>query len=144
MAKAETSLAAQPPHKKRPTTSAFARFINGKGFAYLSIAPTLILMAILVFYPLVVGIMYSFTNANGFNVERHIGVNIIPASYKFIGLQNYINIITSKVYSVSFMSLLWQTLLWVAGSVIFHFFFGMILALLLNRKIRFRGTPAAP
>ncbi|GCE14607.1 carbohydrate ABC transporter permease [Tengunoibacter tsumagoiensis] len=111
-----------------------------KVFPYLCLAPTVILMAVLIVYPLLNAMEYSFTNANDGNIERHIGVITIPATYKFVGLQNFINILAGKAYSISFGTLLLQTVLWVVVSVVFHFIIGLGLALLLNRHIRFRGV----
>ncbi len=130
-----------PPKKPAlPWNARIGRFINGKAFAYICIAPVVIAMAVLIFYPMVQGILYSFTNANDSNIGGHIGPNVIPATYKSVGLQNYIDILTNKASgSVQFAGLLLQTFIWVAGCVVFHVLFGVGLAMLLNRNIRFRG-----
>src|SRR5215472_16606715 len=97
------------------TRSQFARFINGKGFAYLCITPVVVATAVLIFYPLIVGIGYSFTNANDANLGGHIGPNVIPPTYHNVGLQNYIHILTNAASSFPFTSLLIQAFIWVIG-----------------------------
>ncbi len=132
--------AAHPQIAAPPLMTRIGRFLNGKAFAYLCIAPVILVMAAIIFYPMIQGIFYSFTNANDANIGAHIGPNVIPPSYKTVGLQNYINILSNKASgSVIFSGLLAQTVIWVLGCVIFHAVFGVALALLLNRRIRFRG-----
>src|ERR1700737_2251528 len=63
--------------------------------AYLWLAPLIICLAIIVVYPLVNGFILSFTNADQTNIAVQIGSMSYPATYKFIGLQNYVGIITS-------------------------------------------------
>ncbi len=104
--------------------------------AYMFIAPAMLVMAALVFYPLVNGIYLSFTNANQFNTTRRIGANVTPSSYTFIGLENYSDILTTPTYK--FWSVFGQTVVWTTLNVAPHILIGLGLALLLNRKIRGR------
>lgn len=113
------------------------KYLRSKWFAYACLLPVLIAMAALVYYPLVYGIYLSFTNSSSANAG--IPILGIPPSYKFVGLQNYLNIIRNGDPSVDTHALLNQTVIWIVLNAVFHFSISLGLALLLNRKIRFRG-----
>lgn len=109
--------------------------------AYLWLFPLLLAMAVIVFYPLIYGIVLSFTNANQGNVALHLGAVTLPATYQFIGFKNYTNIISSWFVAGSDeQHVLLQTAIWIVANAIFHFLIGLGLALILNRKMRFRGV----
>jgi arabinogalactan oligomer / maltooligosaccharide transport system permease protein len=100
--------------------------------AYAFLAPVLLVMAIIVLYPLALSIYSSFTDlsrANAATVFRE-------GSEQFIGLDNYVRVLTSEDFRGRFV---W-TVVWTTVNVAFHFSFGMALALLLNQK--FRGRTA--
>ncbi|UFJ39397.1 sugar ABC transporter permease [Brevibacillus humidisoli] len=104
--------------------------------AYLFLAPVIVVMALLVFYPLLQGVIYSFTNMTQYNM----GSKFAPASWEFIGLKHYIDLFSSMLQPESvFRDVIIQTLIWTFVNVFFHFTIGLILALLLNRNIRGRG-----
>lgn len=110
------------------------------GRAYLWLFPLLLSMAVIVFYPLIYGLVLSFTNANQSNVALHLGSVTLPATYQFIGLKNYIDIIQSWFVAGSDeQHVLLQTVIWLVANAVFHFVIGLGLALILNRKMRFRG-----
>lgn len=101
------------------------------------LAPVLIVMGALVFYPLLQGISYSFTNMNQYNM----GSQFAPPSYEFVGLKNYVELFASFTAEDSvFRAVVVQTLIWTFVNVFFHFTIGLGLALLLNRKVRGRGV----
>ena len=100
--------------------------------AYLLILPTALVMAGIVFYPLIRGVLISFTNMNQYNM----GSKFIPPSYRFVWLQNYVKVLTSS----QFWDILGQTLIWTITNVFFHFTIGLSLALLLNRRFRGRAV----
>jgi arabinogalactan oligomer / maltooligosaccharide transport system permease protein len=100
-------------------------------FAYAMLAPVAIVMGLLVFYPLVRGIMLSFTDADRFS----IGNKFVPATYHYIGLRNYKDILTSS----DFRRVAEFSVIWTFVNVFFHFTIGLGLALMLNREVRFRG-----
>jgi arabinogalactan oligomer/maltooligosaccharide transport system permease protein len=104
--------------------------------AYMFIAPAMLVMATLVFYPLLNGIYLSFTNANQFNTTRRIGANVVPSSYTFIGLENYQEILNVPTYE--FWRVFGQTVVWTGLNIVPHILIGLGLALLLNRKIKGR------
>ncbi|MDD2375784.1 MAG: multiple sugar transport system permease protein [Clostridiales bacterium] len=92
---------------------------------YLLIAPALLIVLTVVFYPIINTISMSFQNYNLLQPKR-IG---------FIGLDNYIEVLTNEKFWVS----LWKTIVWVVAGVGLQFVFGFILAGLLNNKFPLRG-----
>jgi arabinogalactan oligomer/maltooligosaccharide transport system permease protein len=105
--------------------------------AYLFVAPSVIVMLVLVFFPLANGIYLSFTNANQYNTTRRIGDKVTEASYEFIDIQNYETILTEDRYE--FWKIFRQTVVWTSLNIVPHILIGLGLALLLNRPIRGRG-----
>ncbi|MFH8572314.1 carbohydrate ABC transporter permease [Streptomyces sp. NPDC017993] len=98
------------------------------------IAPVVLVIGVIIGYPLVRGAYLSLTDANEANVERTIGVNHIPATYEFVGLDNYKAILSDSV----FWDRLGWTVLWTVGCVSLTFLLGLALANMLNRKLRGR------
>lgn len=86
--------------------------------------PGVILYTFFFILPICMGIYYSFTDWNG------IGKN-----YTFIGLKNFYNILHSKLYITTLGFTLKYTILLVIGTIAL----GMILALLLNAKLKGRS-----
>jgi arabinogalactan oligomer/maltooligosaccharide transport system permease protein len=106
------------------------RNIRRNRLAYLLILPTALVMAGIVFYPLIRGVLISFTDMNQYNM----GSRFIPPSYRFVWLHNYIRVLSSA----QFWDILGQTVIWTLTNVFFHFTIGLALALLLNRRLRGR------
>ncbi|MFI9718612.1 carbohydrate ABC transporter permease [Streptomyces sp. NPDC052396] len=106
-------------------------------YAWAMVLPVVLVLAVLVGYPLGRGIYLSFTDANEANVGRTIGVNHIPSTYKFVGLDNYWRVLSGQ--EGHFYGRLGWTVLWTASCVLLHYALGLGLALLLNRKVRFRA-----
>ncbi len=105
--------------------------------AYLFLVPAVAVLAILVAYPMVQGIAYSFTNIDLYNMGSHTA----PPSYTFVGLQNYRRIFDPTIPDGKrFWDVLKQTIIWTVGNVSFHFLFGLGLAVLLNRRLPGRGV----
>ena len=96
------------------------------------LAPVMIVMGLLVFYPLVRGIMLSFTDADRFS----IGNKYVPSSYHYIGFRNYKDILSSS----DFRRVAEFSVIWTFVNVFFHFTIGLVLAVTLNRQMRFRGV----
>lgn len=90
------------------------------------IMPALILMLLLLIYPLIQGISYSFTS---YRFNR-------PNATAFIGFSNYVDIITSDH---KFYSTLGFTFLNALGAVLISYAAGFAIALLLNKKLHGRG-----
>ncbi|MFI2263819.1 carbohydrate ABC transporter permease [Streptomyces tubercidicus] len=98
------------------------------------VAPVVLVIGVIIGYPLVRGVFLSLTDANEANVERNIGVNHLPATYKFTGLDNYKAVLADGV----FWDRLGWTVLWTVGCVSLTFLTGLALANMLNRTLRGR------
>ncbi|MGX1762159.1 carbohydrate ABC transporter permease [Streptomyces lydicus] len=98
------------------------------------VAPVVLVIGVIIGYPLVRGVFLSLTDANEANVERNIGVNHLPATYKFTGLDNYKAVLADGV----FWDRLGWTVLWTVGCVSLTFLIGLALANMLNRTLRGR------
>ncbi|GGY53689.1 carbohydrate ABC transporter permease [Streptomyces omiyaensis] len=105
-------------------------------YAWAMIAPVVIVIGVIIGYPLVRGIYLSFTDANERNVARSIGVNEIPATYEFVGLENYTDALTGS----QFLGTLGWTVVWTVSCVALTFVLGLALANILNRKIAGRSV----
>jgi multiple sugar transport system permease protein len=92
-----------------------------EGFApYLYQAPTAVLMAVLLLFPIITVVRYSLFD------------NVITNKHPvFVGLANYFNILTNEVFWTS----LFNTLFFTVFSVVFHLIIGLGFALLLNSKV---------
>lgn len=89
-------------------------------WGYLMIAPTIIGLLVLNVYPFIQTIYLSFTNAKAFGM------------YKFVGLSNYIKMFTSE----EFLRATWNTVLFCILTVPLGVFLALIIAILLNAKIK--------
>ncbi|MFJ9173307.1 carbohydrate ABC transporter permease [Streptomyces sp. NPDC102360] len=107
-------------------------------YAYAMIAPVVVVLGVLVVYPLVRGFYLTLTNANSLNSARTIGVNQIEATYEFVGLDNYADILWGPSSYDRFWSHFVWTIAWTAICVALHYCIGLGLALLLNEKLRGR------
>jgi len=97
---------------------------------YMLLAPAVVGLLLLVIYPLIWELNVSFTNLN----PRHF------KSPDFIGFTNYIEVFTKPVLKqVTFLPVFLRTILWTVANVVCHVTGGMILAVLLNRKMRLKG-----
>lgn len=98
----------------------------GKCFPYLLITPSLILLAVFCFYPMIKGLSYAFMD-----YQRNK-----PAQYGFIGLDNFVKMFTSdRKVAQSLM----VSLKWVVSEVVLQLFLGVAFALILNKNFKGRG-----
>ena len=104
-------------------------------YAWAMTAPVVTVTLVLVGYPLARGIYLSLTDATEATMGRTIGMNVIPPTYEFVGLRNYVEILTSA----TFLERLAWTIVWTVVCVALHVGIGLGLALLLNRPMRFRA-----
>jgi len=102
--------------------------------AWAFMTPVLLVMAVIVFYPLAVGFFQTFTNIDASNQ----GTRFKPPSWEFVGLQNYIDILTGQ--NTKFYPVLIWTVIWTVVNVFFHYTIGLGLALTLNQRFRGRTT----
>ena len=97
-------------------------------FFLFSILPVLSIVAFLVAYPTIRGIVMSFQNYTLFTFQN----------VRFIGFGNYEAVLKSS----RFYNALWNTVVWIAGSVSLQFVLGFILALLMWKPFKGRGIYA--
>ena len=111
-----------------PTAPAAARFrfLTDRKLATLFIAPALALLLFLSIWPLIWLIRLSFTD---YSVTRDV-----PAS--FIGLDNYVDVITSDQTHKRLVT----TLIFVVGAVGLQTILGFTIAYLISRRMRGRGA----
>lgn len=107
-------------------------------YAYVMIAPVIVVLGVLVGYPLIQGLYLTLTDANSLNSSRTIGVNHIDATYHFIGFGNYADILWGPTSWDRFWSHFIWTIFWTFACVVLHYTLGLALALLLNEKLRGR------
>ncbi|MFI6873655.1 carbohydrate ABC transporter permease [Streptomyces sp. NPDC050400] len=110
-------------------------------YAYAMIAPVVVVLAVIVLYPLARGFYLTLTDADSLNSARTIGVNHIDATYQFVGLDNYADILWGPTAYDRFWSHFIWTIVWTASCVVLHYVIGLGLALLLNQK-NLRGRTA--
>lgn len=105
---------------------------GSKWIAWVFLAPAILAMGLTVFYPLLKGIWFSFTD-----IDQYTMGNAFEApSYEFIGFENYKEILFSP--DSDLLRVLWQTVLWSVINVSFHFGLGLLFALLLNHGFKGR------
>ena len=97
-------------------------------FFLYAILPVVTIVSFLVVYPTVRGFIMSFQNYNLYNLRN----------VHFVGFENYKTIFTDE----RFYEDLWNTALWIAGSVSLQFVLGFILALLMWKPFKGRGLYA--
>jgi multiple sugar transport system permease protein len=96
-----------------------------KYLPYVLIIPAFAIAGLVLLYPLINGVALSFTD-----------YSLIKPTTNFIGLQNYRNIFTDPVY----WEVLFNSLFIVIISVAIQMSLGLAVALLLNKRIPFRGV----
>lgn len=88
--------------------------------AHFYVAPALVALAVLTFYPVFYGIWLSFTNAD----QTHLG------EQAWVGLANFTEVFTES----GFLRVTLFTLIWTVVNVTAHIGLGLLLAILLNNK----------
>ncbi|MYS84785.1 carbohydrate ABC transporter permease [Embleya scabrispora] len=129
---------------RKPAAGRFRRILrrlrrsyDSHWYAWAMVLPVVLVLGVLVGYPLVRGLYYSLTDINEANMGRTIGVNHIPATYEWVGLKNYRDVLSGS--DGNFYPKLQWTLIWTVSCVVLHYTLGLGLAVLLNRKVRFSG-----
>lgn len=88
------------------------------------VLPAILVIGLLLLYPVLSSIFYSFTS-------KHL----IKAKWEFVGLKNYISILTDKDFWTSFFT----NLKWTAASLFFQLLVGFTAALALERIRHAKG-----
>ncbi len=103
------------------------------------LTPAVFGLLVLYVYPLLWELNVSFTKMGirNFVDPGFLGLTSDPPI--FIGFQNYIDVFTKPVLKqTGFYQLFAQTVIWTAVNVFFHVILGVLLALMLNRRLRGR------
>ncbi|MGG1555147.1 carbohydrate ABC transporter permease [Paenibacillus ferrarius] len=103
------------------------RFNSDRTLPYILIAPTLILIAVIMFYPILRVFELSVQN---YDLTR-------PQEFGFAGLLNFKRILFEDDL---FFGTVWVTAKWVLIEVVLQLVLGLIVALLLNQSFRLRGV----
>ncbi len=107
----------------RPLISRRARELAG---GYLYLAPVILVLGGTVLFPIL--------KAMHMSLYHHVLIK--PKEYGFIGLDNYARLLHDQVFWLS----LWNSFVWVFGSVTFQFLGGFAAALLLHQGFRGRAV----
>ena len=102
---------------------AIKRQYKNLGTAYAYIGPAIIGMVVLVFFPLVFGVLIAFTNYK-------IDVSLIDA--KFPVIDRFIEVFTSS--NSDFWDIFFINIWWTVINIVFAVAIGVVLALILNRE----------
>lgn len=107
-----------PEKKKRK------KFTNRGISMFLFTVPATVLYVLFFIYPIIIGIIYSFTDWNGLNKE-----------FKFVGIENYISAFTNSRFQNAVMFNVQFTVI----AVICIVGISLVLALIFNSNIRFKS-----
>jgi len=102
------------------------KHFKGRLWALWMLLPAVAFVLFVNVYPLLRGGVISFQKLTVFNLNRP----------RFVGWRNYEEILSDP----EFLSILWNTVLWVALSVFFQLVLGFMLALLLYKPFKGRGV----
>lgn len=133
----ETAKSPKKYEKEKKPKKRFKEFVKNvkdNKFAYKLILPAVIAMLVVHLIPIGSGIMMSFLKLNQFTLKEFLDA-------PFIGLENYRTVLfdsTSTIRS-GFLDAFRNTVVFSIICSILVLSLGMILALLLNRNIKFRG-----
>jgi len=108
-----------------------ARGLNSQNnLAYTYLLPAFAIMAVITFYPLIYQVFISFTNFD----LKHLREGLASPTLKFIGIENYVKIITGglPVQNFDFFRVLWYNLWWAISNVALHVPAGVLIAVALN------------
>lgn len=134
---------AGPPEKRE---GRLRRSFDRNWYAWAMVLPTVIVLGVLVMFPLVQGIYQSFTNLTDANQDEVICTKTLgggeeckenPKKAKFVGVDNYVDLLTGE--RGSFWLQFTNTVVWTVACVFFHYTIGLGLAVMLNRRMRFRS-----
>jgi multiple sugar transport system permease protein len=106
--------------------SSFRRALGNALEPWLYLSPALILLTLSLLVPLIVGLSYAFQDFG-------------PFKSSWVGFKNF----ETLVHDVNFWRALKNTVWWTVGSLVFQFFGGLGLAMLLNRPFHGKRTVQA-
>ena len=124
--------------EKKRRWKEFKRLLKTSRTAWLYIAPAILLMLLITWFPQVYNIGMSFTDYRLQNLRFNLFDSATWEKYAptFIGLENYIKVITSSlaIENYDFLRLLSFNIVWTISNVTFHVVLGVLIALVLNHK----------
>lgn len=100
---------------------------------YVFLLPAFLSMGLVILYPLMRGIYFSFTDIDQYNM----GNIFKDPSYVWVGIKNYVEVLFDP--DSDLLPVLWQTMVWSVTNVFFHFTLGLSFALLINKNFKGRG-----
>ena len=92
---------------------------------WIFVLPAILIVGILLIYPIFSSLYYSLTT-------KHL----IRPVYNFIGVQNYIDVLTDPKFFKAFLN----SILWTVSSLVGQVFIGFTAALCINRVVHFKGV----
>lgn len=98
-------------------------------FIAVLIVPSLLILASVVLYPLLYNVLLSFGNMNLNRIQN----------WELVGLTQYIKIFTQPSQP-DFYAVLGKTIIWTVVNIVFHVVLGVLLALVLNQKLKGRSA----
>ena len=93
----------------------------------IMLIPAFLFLSLFIYLPVIRGSIMAFQNYNMFDLRN----------VHFIGFKNFVDVITDK--NISFLIILFNTMIWVVFSLALQFVLGFILAMLLEKPFFGRG-----
>ncbi|ACU34318.1 binding-protein-dependent transport systems inner membrane component [Actinosynnema mirum DSM 43827] len=114
------------------------RFLDRHWYAYAMVLPVVLVIAVLVLYPLAQGVFFTLTDINESSIANPVLDR--PATYEWVGLRNYLTVLSGDASYGAFWATLLRTVVWTASCVLLHYGIGLGLAVLLNRQVAGRAV----
>jgi multiple sugar transport system permease protein len=128
VAMASTSYALTEPYARASRRGAMTRLLEDERWlALVLLLPTVVLLAVFIAYPFVIGVKLSVTDAK-------VGV---PGS--FVGLHNFAVLANDSIFRTA----VWNTFVYTGVTTVFKLALGLWLALLLNRHFKGKALTRA-
>lgn len=110
-----------------------SRVQRRKAFPYLVLLPIGIIIALIVFMPIVFSVLTAFTDYDANHMP--------PAQLvSWVGLKNFFKLFNVPIWSQTFFSVLGWTVIWAVCATFSTYFLGLFQALILNsRHVKHRG-----
>ena len=103
------------------------RSLLDENLAFTLMTPPMFFIAVLTILPLIFMICMAFTNYS--KIDNHLVL------FDWVGLRNFVTLFdSSSVLGSTFWRVLLWTLVWAFFATFTNYFFGMVLAILINRK----------
>lgn len=128
LAPPETPASDAPAAEKPPARRRRSKLGGSRWVAAAFAAPLLVYLAAFYAYPLYRSIDLS--------VHDYTVRAFVQGNAKFVGLQNYVDVVTSPLFSQA----IWNTAIFVVASLIFQYAFGLALAVFFRNSFRLSGV----